>query len=112
MFIYCEYKSYCCETNHVTYAMNKSLYFAAAHINWDIRGPFAKFVDSPYYYESKLCGGAVTVSFSKYFPWKAMHFLQRSAYFSKTCDHFEISCLRAPFSWLEKPRNRIGRDLN
>jgi hypothetical protein len=31
-----------------------------------VRGPFAKFVDSPYYPESELCGGAVTVSFSKY----------------------------------------------
>jgi hypothetical protein len=30
----------------------------------------------------------------------------------QTVDHFEISCLGAPFSWLEKPRNRIGRDLN
>jgi len=29
----------------------------------------------------------------------------------QTVDHFEISCLRAPFSWLEKPRNRMGRDL-
>jgi hypothetical protein len=35
-------------------------------------------VDSPYYSESEFCGGAVTVSFSKYFPWQAMHFLQRS----------------------------------
>jgi hypothetical protein len=26
--------------------------------------------------------------------------------------HFEISCLGAPFSWLEKPRNRMGRDLD
>jgi hypothetical protein len=26
-------------------------------------------------------------------------------------DHFEISCIGAPFSWLEKPRNRMGRDL-
>jgi hypothetical protein len=25
-----------------------------------------------------------------------------------TVDHFEISCLRAPFSWLEKPRNGMG----
>jgi hypothetical protein len=25
---------------------------------------------------------------------------------------FEISCLGAPFSWLEKPRNRMGRDLD
>jgi hypothetical protein len=28
-----------------------------------VRGSFAKFVDSPYYFESELCGGAVTVSF-------------------------------------------------
>jgi hypothetical protein len=27
--------------------------------------PFEKFVDSPYYSESKVCEGAVTVSFSK-----------------------------------------------
>jgi hypothetical protein len=30
-------------------------------------------------------GGAVTVSFSKYLPRQAMHFLQRSTHFSKTC---------------------------
>jgi hypothetical protein len=47
-------------------------------------GPFEKCVDSPYYSESELCGGAVTVSFSKYLPWQAMHFLQRSNHFSKT----------------------------
>jgi hypothetical protein len=50
-----------------------------------LRGPFANFVDSPYYFESELRGGAVTVSFSKYLPWQAMHFLQRSTHFSKTC---------------------------
>jgi hypothetical protein len=50
-----------------------------------ILGPFEKFVDSPYYSESELCGGAITVYFSKYLPWKAMHFLQRSIHFSKTC---------------------------
>jgi hypothetical protein len=27
------------------------------------RGPFEKFVDSPYYTESELCGVVVTVSF-------------------------------------------------
>jgi hypothetical protein len=27
-------------------------------------------------------------------------------------DHFEISCLEAHFSWLEKSRNRMGRDLD
>jgi hypothetical protein len=30
-----------------------------------LRGPFAKFVDSPYYSESELCGGAMTVSACK-----------------------------------------------
>jgi hypothetical protein len=30
----------------------------------------------------------------------------------QTVDHFEISCIGAHFSWLEKPRNRTGRDLN
>jgi hypothetical protein len=30
----------------------------------------------------------------------------------QTADHFKISCLRSPFSWLEKPRNHMGRDLN
>jgi hypothetical protein len=48
-------------------------------------GPFAKFVDSPYYSESELCGGAVTVSFSKYLPWQAMHFLQLTTHLSKMC---------------------------
>jgi hypothetical protein len=40
-----------------------------------ILGPFAEFVDSPSYSQSELCGGAVTVSFSKYLPWQAIHFL-------------------------------------
>jgi hypothetical protein len=30
----------------------------------------------------------------------------------QTVDHFEISCLGAPFSWLEKASNRMRRDLN
>jgi hypothetical protein len=30
----------------------------------------------------------------------------------QTVDHFEISCLRAPFSWLEKPRNCMEQDLD
>jgi hypothetical protein len=34
---------------------------------------------------SEFCGGAVTVSISKYLPWQAVHFLQRSTHFSKTC---------------------------
>jgi hypothetical protein len=30
----------------------------------------------------------------------------------QTVDHFENSYLGAPFSWLEKPRNRMGQDLD
>jgi hypothetical protein len=30
----------------------------------------------------------------------------------QTVDHFEISCLEAPFPWLAKPRNRMGWDLD
>jgi hypothetical protein len=30
----------------------------------------------------------------------------------QTVDHFEISCLGAHFSWLDKPRYRMGRDLD
>jgi hypothetical protein len=30
----------------------------------------------------------------------------------QTVDNFEISFLGAPFSWLEKPRNRMGRVMN
>jgi hypothetical protein len=59
----------------------------------DLRGPFEKFVDSHYYYsESELCEGAVTVSFSKYLPWQAMHFLQRSTHFSKVVFQLDRDC--------------------
>jgi hypothetical protein len=51
---------------------------------WNRSGMY-KFVDSPYYSQSEICGGAMTVSFSKYFPWQAMHFLHRSTHSSKTC---------------------------
>jgi hypothetical protein len=57
---------------------------ASKQASTGVRGPFAKFVDSLYYPESELSVGAVTVSFPKYFPWQAMHFLQRSTHFSKT----------------------------
>jgi hypothetical protein len=30
----------------------------------------------------------------------------------QTVDHFDISCLETPFSWLEKSRNLTGRDLS
>jgi hypothetical protein len=43
-----------------------------------VQGSFAKFMDSPYYSELELCGGAMMVSFLKYFLWQAMHPLHSS----------------------------------
>jgi hypothetical protein len=72
-------------------------------------------VDSPYYSESELCGGAVTVSFQV--PPLASDALLTTLHplleiVLQTVDHFEISCLGAPVSWLEKPRNLVWRELN
>jgi hypothetical protein len=79
-----------------------------------VRGPFEKFVDS-HHSDLKPCGGVVTVSFEV--PPLASDALLTTFHpllenVLQTVDHFEISCLGAPFSWLEKPRNRMGRDLN
>jgi hypothetical protein len=46
---------------------------------------YMRVMDPPYYSESEICGGAVTISFSTYLPWQAMHFLQLNIHFSKTC---------------------------
>jgi hypothetical protein len=43
---------------------------------------------------SRNCGGAVTASFSKHLPWQAIHFLQRSTHFSKTCCRTFSACFR------------------
>jgi hypothetical protein len=79
------------------------------------QGPFEKFVDSLYYSESELCGGAVTVSFRSTSLGSdalltTLHPLLENVL--QTVDHFEIFCLGAPFSWLEKPKKRTERDLN
>jgi hypothetical protein len=82
-----------------------------------IRGPLAKFVDSPYYSQSelRLCRWGDGLFFQV--PPLASDALLTTLHpllenVLQTVDHFEISCLRAPFSWLEKPRNRMGRDLD
>jgi hypothetical protein len=68
-------------------------------------------MDSPYYSKSELCGGAVTVSFLKY-PLASdalltmLHPILENVL--QTIDHFKISCLRAPFSWLEKAQKLHG----
>jgi hypothetical protein len=60
-----------------------------------IRGPFDKFVDSPYYSELELSRGAVTVSFWKCLPLASdalltmLHPLFENVL--QTVDHFEIS---------------------
>jgi hypothetical protein len=87
-----------------------------SYVSFHLRGQFAKFVDSPYYSESELCVGVVTVSFFKVPP-LASDALLTTLYpllenVLQTVDHFEISCLGAPFSRLEKARNRTRRDVN
>jgi hypothetical protein len=78
----------------------------------NIPGPFAKFVDSPYYSESEPCGGEMMVSFSKDLPWQEMHFLQRSAHFSKTrCRQLITSKFLAsklPFHGWKSPTDRLN----
>jgi hypothetical protein len=83
-----------------------------------IGGPFEKFVDSPYYTKSELCRGAVTVSFSKYLPWQAMHFVTTfhpENVLQIVCRKLQDDSGTGGFElliWLEKPRNRMGRDLD
>jgi hypothetical protein len=64
-------------------SINSMLWVPCADCN--IWGPFEKFLDSPYYSESALHGGVVTVSFLKYLPWQVKDFLQSSTHFSKMC---------------------------
>jgi hypothetical protein len=101
----------------LSYSLQCTVYIVItfATLYFYLWGLFAKFIDSPYYSESELCGGVVMVSFSKYLPWQAMHFLQCSIQLLlnvlQIVDSFEIF-LGAPFSWLEKLTNHMGRDLN
>jgi hypothetical protein len=72
-------------------------------------------VDLPYYSESEICGGAVTVAIEV--PRLASDALLTTLHpllenVLQTVDYFEISCFGAPFSWLKKPRNRKERDLD
>jgi hypothetical protein len=72
-------------------------------------------MDSTYYSELELCGGAVTVFF-KVPPLASDAFLTMLHPLLKkvlqTTDNFEISCLGAPFSWFEKPINHMWQDMN
>jgi hypothetical protein len=92
--------------------IRKEIHSAGREHSVEVRGPFTKFVHSPYYSEWKLYGGAVTVSFSKCLPCQAMHFLQRSTHFSKTyCRPFVISKFLAselPFHGRKSPEIAWG----
>jgi len=72
-----------------------------------VRGPFEKFVDSPYYSELELCGDAMMVSLLKYLPWKVRHFLQCSTCFLKTCCRplitLKFLALELPFHGWKSP---------
>jgi hypothetical protein len=71
-----------------------------------------KVQDSPYYSQSELCGDAVMVFSFEVLPLASNALLTTLHPFLnnmlQTVDHFEISCLRVPFTWLEKPRDQIG----
>jgi hypothetical protein len=87
-----------------------------SHLMWLIWGPFEKFVDSPNYSESELCGWCGDGLFFEVPPLASdallttLHPLLQNVL--QTIDNFEISCLGAPVSWVEKPRNGMERDLN
>jgi hypothetical protein len=74
-----------------------------------LRGPFEKFS------ESEICGGGVTDSFSKYLPSYNAPPTSRKRPVSRLPQasggqwNRWFSCLG---TWLEKPGNRMGRDLD
>jgi hypothetical protein len=77
-----------------------------------VRGTFAKFVDSLLRVGTLWrCGDSL---FFEVPPLASDELLTtlHPLFENMTVDHFEISCLGAPFSWLEKPRNRMGRGLD
>jgi hypothetical protein len=89
---------------------------ARTFLHQETRGPFAKFVDSLYLLRVETlwrCGDGL---FSEVPPLVSdallttLHPLLENVL--QIVDHFEISCLGAPFSWLEKSRNCMGRDLD
>jgi hypothetical protein len=84
-----------------------------------MRGPFEKFVDSSYYSESELCGGAETVSFFEVPPLASVALLTTlhpllENVLQTVCRKLQEDSgaggfdLGAPSSCLEKPRNHMG----
>jgi hypothetical protein len=77
-----------------------------------IRGSFENFVDSPLFRVGTMwrCGDSLFFEAPPLELLTTLHPLLENVL--QTVDHFEIACLGVPFSWLEKPRNRMGRDLD
>jgi hypothetical protein len=87
-----------------------------------LRGPFEKFVDSPYS-ELELCGGAVDGLVYEVPPLASdallttLHPLLENV-LQTVCHKLQEDSgtggfdLAAPFPWLEKPRNSKGQDLD
>jgi hypothetical protein len=73
-----------------------------------VRRPLEKFVDSPYYFGDGLFFEVPPLASNAFLT--TLHPLLKNVL--QTVDHIEISCLGAPFLWLEKPRNCTGRDLD
>jgi hypothetical protein len=103
----------CIDLSSTLYGWKCKMFLFYCHIYTHsyIWGPFEKFVDSSYYSES-----CVEVRWWSLFRSTSLG-KRRISYNApptswKRAAHFEISCLRAPFSWLEKPRNRMERDLD
>jgi hypothetical protein len=90
----------------------EKFYFTLRNSSFCYEGHLKSYVDSPYYSGSELCGGAVTVSVTKYLPWQAMHFLQRSTHFSKTCCRPLVTSkfldLKLPFHGWKSPEIAWG----
>jgi hypothetical protein len=85
------------------------------YIHTYIRRPFTKFVDSPYYSESELWRWGDGLFFEV--PPLASDAILTTLRphlenVLQIVVHIEISFLGAPISWLEKPRNRMERDMN
>jgi hypothetical protein len=90
-----------------------------------VRGPFEKFVDTPYHSESELCGGAVTVPFFEVTPLASdallttLHPLLRNV-LQTVCRKLQEDSGTGSFltselplhGWKKKKTNRMGRDLD
>jgi hypothetical protein len=61
---------------------NPTLYHFPTHTNRKYEG-LLQSSWTHFIIPRRKCGGAVTVSFSKYLPWQAMYFIQRSTHFWK-----------------------------